>query len=64
MAQLVKLEPDDILVLANVGDLEYEDFERVQECLRKLGVHHMVIFAGDVNLSALPAGLSGALAGG
>lgn len=54
MAQLVKLEPGDVLVLANVGDdalNEHEHLEWLKDHLRLGGV---IVFAGDVDLSKLP----------
>ncbi|MFF4489428.1 hypothetical protein ACFY0F_23515 [Streptomyces sp. NPDC001544] len=57
MAQLVKLEPGDILVLGNVGDafVEPEDVERFSRKMRELGIQHVLIFEGDVDLSKVSA---------
>lgn len=58
MAQLVKLEPGDILVLANVGgDVFGEDvsLHTFGETLQHLDVEHVLVFEGDVDLSKLPA---------
>ncbi|WP_171110620.1 MULTISPECIES: hypothetical protein [unclassified Streptomyces] len=55
MAQLVKLEAGDVLVLANVGDTAAEDLEYPLSWLReRLGLAEVVVFAGDVDLSKLP----------
>jgi hypothetical protein len=57
MAQLVKLEPDDVLVLGNVGDAfaEPEDVERFAHMMRELGIQHVLVFEGDVDLSKVSA---------
>jgi carbonic anhydrase len=52
MAQLVKLEPGDILVLSNVGEEQAEAIQRSWESVREaLGVEHILVFEGDVDLS-------------
>lgn len=53
MAQLVKLEPGDILVLANVGDtfIDGGTAERFVSTLRELGIERILAFEGDVDLS-------------
>jgi hypothetical protein len=54
MAQLVKLEPGDILVLANVGGDVFGDDETLhtfRETLHHLGVENVLVFEGDVDLS-------------
>lgn len=61
MAQLVKLEPGDILVLANVDPgvtpEEIETFtERMTWLKDLLELSHVIVFSGDVDFSALPAG--------
>lgn len=57
MAQLVKLEPGDILVFSNVGDVFAEDdaLERLGRTMRELGVEHLLFFEGDVDLSKVSA---------
>ena len=57
MAQLVKLEPGDVLVLGNVGDAfaEHEDVEWLSRMMRKLGIQHVLVFEGDVDLSKVSA---------
>lgn len=63
MAQLVKLEPGDILVLANLGpahdmcsDEEHDDAGWLTELKERLQLNSILIFEGDVDLSSLPAG--------
>ncbi|MEV5347190.1 hypothetical protein [Streptomyces achromogenes] len=53
MAQLVKLEPGDILILGNVGDAfsDAETVERFARTMRELGVEHVLLFDGDIDLS-------------
>jgi hypothetical protein len=56
MAQLVKLEPGDILVLANVGERQAEALHENWESVREaIGVEHVIVFAGDVDLSKVSA---------
>jgi len=61
MAQIVKLEAGDILVLANLGTaVGPEEWESVSERLtwlkETLGLGTILLFEGDVDLSVLPAG--------
>lgn len=62
MAHLVKVEPGDILVLANLGEhLTYpEEIETFNDRLlwlkETLKLGSILVFAGDVDLSVLPAG--------
>lgn len=63
MAQLVKLEPGDILVLANLGPAHdlYDDDEPgtyhwLTELQERLQLNRILVFEGDVDLSSLPAG--------
>jgi hypothetical protein len=52
MAQLVKLEPGDILVLANVGEDQAAAIRQSWEHVRaSLGIEHCLVFEGDVDLS-------------
>lgn len=61
MAQFVKLEPGDVLVLANLGAAELYDGDQgphgalmwVKEQCQLGGI---LVFEGDVDLSVLPAG--------
>lgn len=57
MAQLVKLEPGDILVFSNVGDVFEDDetLERFGRTMKDLGVEHVLFFEGDVDLSKVSA---------
>ncbi|MFJ1650094.1 hypothetical protein ACIOC2_01500 [Streptomyces sp. NPDC088337] len=59
MAQVVKLEPGDILVLANVGYQAYEDLEHLLTLSRRIrqatGLERVVVFPGDVDVSKIPA---------
>ncbi|MEU9400552.1 hypothetical protein [Streptomyces sp. NPDC048242] len=59
MAQVVKLEPGDILVLANVGQQDEGDLEQLLTLSRRVreavGLEHVVVFAGDVDVSRIPA---------
>lgn len=57
MAQVVKLEPGDILVFANVGDafIDGDTVERLVSTLRELGIEHILAFEGDVDLSKVSA---------
>ena len=55
MAQLVKLEPG-ILVLANVGECQAEAIQEHWEAVREaIGVEHILVFEGDVDLSKVSA---------
>jgi hypothetical protein len=59
MAQLVKLEPGDVLVLANIdADVEtVDELNRFIPFLREiLRIEHVIVFTGDVDLSKLPPG--------
>lgn len=63
MAQLVKLEPGDILVLANLGpahdscdDEEPGAYHWLTELQERLQLNSILVFEGDVDLSSLPAG--------
>lgn len=69
MAQLVKLEPGDILVLANLGPMydPYDDNNEegneegnaagwLTELQKRLQLNCILVFEGDVDLSSLPAG--------
>ncbi|WP_431999320.1 hypothetical protein [Streptomyces sioyaensis] len=54
MAQVVKLEPGDILVFANVGDDVISDgwtLDSLSEALRSVGIDQALVFAGEVDLS-------------
>lgn len=56
MAQLVKLEPGDILVLANVGEDQADAIRQSWEGIREsLGIEHCLVFEGDVDLSKVSA---------
>lgn len=57
MAQLVKLEPGDILVLGNIGEALADDEarDRFSRLMRELGVEHVLVFEGDVDLSKVSA---------
>lgn len=57
MAQLVKLEPGDILVLGNVGDalMGEETLDHLARTLREMGIEHVLVFEGDVDLSKVSA---------
>jgi hypothetical protein len=57
MAQLVKLEPGDILVLSSVGDVFADDeaLDRLGRTMRELGTEHVLFFEGDVDLSKVSA---------
>lgn len=64
MAQVVKLEPGDVLVFANVGDGVLSDghtLDSLSEALRSVGIEQAIVFAGDVDLSKVR---DGAVAGG
>jgi hypothetical protein len=54
MAQLVKLEPGDVLVLANVGDDVLDEPEHLEWLKEHLQLDTIFVFAGDVDLSKLP----------
>lgn len=54
MAQFVRLEEGDVLVLANVGDDVFTDgrsLDNLSEALRSVGIDQVLVFAGDVDLS-------------
>lgn len=54
MAQVVKLEEGEVLVLANVGDDVFNDgrsLDNLSEALRSVGIDQVLVFAGDVDLS-------------
>jgi hypothetical protein len=60
VAQIVKLEPGDILVIGNYGSQSEAHAESEAELAKGirelLGVSCIVVFEGDVDLSSLPAG--------
>lgn len=62
MAQLVKLEPGDVLVLSNLGSAAEtsEAIKDLQDCMlwlkEQLQLSYIVVFEGDVDLSVLAAG--------
>lgn len=56
MAQLVKLEPGDILVLTNLEDLDESLAVALWGLKEKLGLAYVLVFEGDVDLSKLPPG--------
>lgn len=53
MAQVVKLEPGDVLILANLGDSFADDdsLRGLGETLREMGIARILCFEGDVDLS-------------
>ena len=54
MAQVVRLEEGDVLVLANVGDDVFADgrsLDNLSAALRSVGIDQVLVFAGDVDLS-------------
>ncbi|MFG2826102.1 hypothetical protein ACGFWI_01245 [Streptomyces sp. NPDC048434] len=54
MAQVVKLEPGDVLVFSNVGDEVLSDghtLDSLSEALRSVGIDQAIVFAGEVDLS-------------
>ncbi|MET9142438.1 hypothetical protein [Streptomyces sp. NPDC004042] len=59
MAQVVKLEPGDILVLANVGLQAYEDLQELLTLSRRIReaacLDQVVVFSGEVDVSKIPA---------
>lgn len=56
MAQLVKLEPGDILVLANVGAEACDSLMESADLLKEmLGVDRIWVFDGPVDLSKVPS---------
>lgn len=56
MAQLVKLEPGDILVLSNVDSDSAERLSEQGDWLKDLlGVDGILVFDGPVDLSKVPA---------
>ncbi|WP_405888879.1 hypothetical protein OG762_37015 [Streptomyces sp. NBC_01136] len=56
MAQLVKLEPGDILVLTNVGEEQAEILRQSWDSVREaIGIEYVFVFERDVDLSKLPA---------
>lgn len=54
MAQLVKLEPGDVLVLANVGEDVLGGPEHLEWLREHLQLDTILVFAGDVDLSKIP----------
>ena len=66
MAQLVKLEPGDVLVLANVGEESASWISDAWPQLKAaLGIEEIIVFAGEADLSKLPTGWApDAVAGG
>ncbi|WP_432136821.1 hypothetical protein [Streptomyces sp. bgisy154] len=56
MAQLVKLEPGDVLVLSNLSEEAAEGVAEMAARLKDmLGIEHIIAFAGDVDLSKVSA---------
>jgi hypothetical protein len=56
MAQIVKLEPGDILVLTNLKDYDEALTVALWGLKEKLGLAYVLAFQGDVDLSKLPPG--------
>jgi hypothetical protein len=56
MAQVVKLEPGDILVIGNCGDLTDSDAAVVERFFAAIGINRILMFAGDIELSSAPVG--------
>lgn len=63
MAQIVKIEAGDILVLANLGDDGLGNLQPAARCLEEATGAAVYLFAGDVDLSAIPAETLRELAG-
>lgn len=56
MAQLVKLEPGDILVLSNLSEEAIESLAELGPKLKEmLGIENLLVFEGDVDLSKVSA---------
>lgn len=58
MAQLVKLEPGDILVLSNIGGDAFADEGALQtfsDLMKEAGVEHVFVFPDGVDLSKVSA---------
>jgi hypothetical protein len=56
MAQLVKLEPGDILVLTNVGEEQADAIRQSWEHVREaIGIEHCLVFEGDIDLGKVSA---------
>lgn len=56
MAQIVKLEPGDILVLTNLKDCDESLTVALWGLKKRLGLAYVLAFPGDVDLSKLPPG--------
>jgi hypothetical protein len=60
MAQIVKLEPGDTLILANLGigddDWAVSFSAALTQLKEELQLGSILLFEGDVDLSVLPAG--------
>lgn len=54
MAQLVKLEPGDTLVLSNLGELGDDMVGALQLLKERLEIAEILVFEGDVDLSKIP----------
>ncbi|MFG3050334.1 hypothetical protein ACGFZP_05170 [Kitasatospora sp. NPDC048239] len=56
MADVVKLEPGDVLILSNLGDSDLADLVPAAELLtRWLGGGGVYLFSGNVDISKLSA---------
>lgn len=53
--RLVIVKPGDVLVLANVGPLGDEVPDLLRALKEDLGLAHVLVFAEDADLSAVPA---------
>lgn len=55
MAQIIKVEPGDVLVLANLGTSVEGLDETLSWLKEQLQLRGIIVFVGDVDLSMLPA---------
>jgi hypothetical protein len=53
--RFVIVKPGEVLVIANVGPLRYGVPDLLGALKEDLGLAHVLVFEGDVDLSAIPA---------
>lgn len=58
--RFVLVKPGDVLVFGGVGSVTSDQAEHLVRLLRdELGIEHVVFFAGDIDMDAVPASAIG-----
>jgi len=51
---VIHLQPDDVLIIGNVGELTPADVDTLRESIAGAGLtHHLLIFPADIDLSVV-----------